>query len=92
MSETDWHALYDLGAKSSFTDSLAAADGVWCTNWNSFTDLQQRELAADSWKAPLETHAGFAGIPTLASYPNTTPSVNKVGCTPNVAGTAKFPK
>jgi hypothetical protein len=47
-------------------------------------------MAADSWAAPLETHAGFAGISTFNAYANVTSSVNKVGCTPGVAGTLQY--
>lgn len=92
MSQDDFESLYELGGESSFSKSLAEADAVWCTNWNSFTDLQQKELAADAWKAPLETHAGFAGIPTLAPYPNLSASVNKPGCSPATPGSAKYPE
>lgn len=92
MSAEDFSNLYELNGRSSFSKSLAEADAVWCTNWNSFTDFQQKELAADSWKAPLETHAGFAGIAQLSAYPNVTPSVNKPGCSPATPGTATYPQ
>ncbi|MBX3226927.1 MAG: hypothetical protein KIT84_40765 [Labilithrix sp.] len=93
MNEGEWSSLYDLSnPKSSFTRSLDEADGVWCTNWNSFTSFQQRELAADSWQAPLETHAGWTGIAERSSYPNVTARANKPGCTPGVAGAATYPQ
>ncbi|MBX3261417.1 MAG: hypothetical protein KF782_17160 [Labilithrix sp.] len=93
MTEAEWQKLYDLGdARSSYNVSLEEADAVWCTNWNSFGDLQQREMAADSWRAPLETREGFAGIRALAPYANTTPRTGKVGCTPGVSGGATYPR
>jgi hypothetical protein len=92
MSADDFGHLYELNGQSSFSQSLAEADGVWCTNWNSFTDFQQKELAADAWQAPLETHAGFAGISMLSAYPNTTSSVDKPGCSPATPGSAKYPQ
>ena len=93
MSEAEWQKLYDLGdAQSSYNVSLESADAVWCTSWNSFGDLQQREMAADSWRAPLETRDGFAGIRALAPYANTTPRTGKVGCTPGLSGGATYPR
>lgn len=93
MDEATWKSLYDLGdPTSSFNVALESADGVWCTNWNALTSFQQRELALDSWGAPLETHAGFEGIPTLSPYGNTTPRTGKPGCTPNVSGNTPYPR
>lgn len=92
MDEASWKSLFDLGNEtSSFNTSLEKADAVWCTNWNSFTSLQQRELAADSWKAPLETRASFDGVRILSPYPNVTDRTGKPGCTPGISGGAKFP-
>jgi hypothetical protein len=93
MDEASWKALYDLGdPSSSYNRALETADAVWCTNWNSFGDLQQREMAAESWQAPLETRASFEGVRTLSPYANTTPRTGKVGCTPGVSGGARYPR
>ncbi len=89
MNEESWKNLYDLSSESSFTKSLEEADGVWCTNWNSFTDLQQHEMSKDSYSAPLEAHS-LSRRP-LRAYPNMTPKTGKAGCTPLVSGGAKFP-
>ena len=72
--------LYDLGnMESSFTKSLSEASGVWCTDWNSFTDFQIDEMATDSYKAPLETRDPFFNGPA-----NVVASTNQPGCTPGV--------
>lgn len=93
MSEQAWSELYDLNAaSSSYNLSLERADAVWCTNWNSFEDLEQREMALDAWGAPLETRASFAGVRTLASYPNVTERTGKPGCTPGISGGATYPR
>lgn len=93
MDEAAWSSLYDLeNPDSGFSRSLEKADAVWCTNWNAFTDSQQREKIADAWKAPLETHEGFEGVRTFSPYSGTTPSAGKPGCTPGISGGARFPK
>ncbi len=93
MSEQDWRKLYDLGdAASSYNLSLEKADAVWCTNWNAFSDLQQREKALDAWGAPLETRASFDGVRTLAPYGNVTQRTGKPGCTPGISGGATYPR
>ncbi len=93
MGEADWKALYDLGdPSSSYNAALQAADAVWCTDWNAFGDLQQAEMAAASWSAPLETRPSFRGVRALAPYANTTPRTGKVGCTPGVSGGAQYPR
>jgi len=71
MSEADWKGLYDLSNESSgYARSVAAADGVWCTNWNAFTDAQMSAEVLDAWGAPFETHATFT---TKARTPEVTP-------------------
>jgi hypothetical protein len=93
MSEAEWHELFDLSVPtSSFSVSVAKADAVWCTNWNSFTDFQQREMAADSWNAPFEVRPSFGSPRMLAPYSNVTSSAGKAGCTPGISGGAKFPR
>ena len=91
MSESDWQNLYDLGnASSGYARSVAAADGVWCTNWNSFKDSQMAAEVLDAFNAPLETRAtlGAATVP----YARATDRTGKAGCTPGVSAGAKFPK
>ena len=93
MSEADWKKLYDLGdAASSYNLSIEKADAVWCTNWNAFSDLQQREKALDAWGAPLETRASFEGVRTLSPYANVTDRTGKPGCTPGISGGAPYPR
>ncbi len=93
MSEDQWHELYDLGAAaSSYNVSLEKAHAVWCTSWNAFGDLQQREMAADAWSAPLEARPAFTGVHTLAPYANVTDRTGKPGCTPGISGGATYPR
>ncbi len=92
MDEPSWQKLYDLSGQSSYTKSVTDADGVWCTNWNSFGDLQQKEMALDSFQAPLEMRAGLKSVRPLRKYGNVTEKTGKVGCTPLVSGGAKYPQ
>ncbi|MDB4933581.1 MAG: hypothetical protein JWP87_553 [Labilithrix sp.] len=93
MSESDWKNLYDLSNEnSSYARSVAAADAVWCTNWNAFTDAQMSAEVLDAWNAPLETRASFASARVLRPYSGTTPRSGKPGCTPGVSGGATFPQ
>jgi hypothetical protein len=93
MGEADWRALYDLAnPMSSFNLSLARADAVWCTDWNAFSEAQQREIAADAWSAPLETRPGFDALRPLSPYANTMASTGKPGCTPGISGGATYPR
>lgn len=88
MSEADYGALYDLGqAASGFAQSVARADAVWCTDWNSFGDFQQSEMAAESYSAPLETRdTSWTG-----PYSRVVGSTGKPGCTPGVSGGGTYP-
>ena len=73
--------LYDLGnLESSFSKSLSEANGVWCTDWNSFTNFQIDEMAGDSYRAPLETRDPFFA----GKYSNIVASTQQAGCTPGV--------
>ena len=93
MSEADWKSLYDLGnADSSYARSVAAADAVWCTNWNAFTDAQMSAMVLDAFNAPLETRASFANARVLRPYSRTTDRTGKPGCTPGLSGGAAFPR
>lgn len=93
MSESDWKSLYDLSnADSSYARSVAAADGVWCTNWNAFTPTQMGEMVLDAFHAPLETRPSFASARVLAPYAGVTERTGKPGCTPGVSAGATFPR
>lgn len=92
MDKTSWDKLYNLSSQSGYTRSVTEADGVWCTNWNSFGDLQQKEMALDSFGAPLEARSGLKSVKPLRAYPNITDRTGKVGCTPLVSGGAVYPE
>jgi hypothetical protein len=93
LSESDWKNLYDLSNEaSSYSRSVAAADAVWCTNWNGFTDAQMSAEVLDAWSAPLETRASFASARVLHPYSGVTERSGKAGCTPGVSGGATFPR
>jgi hypothetical protein len=93
MSESDWKNLYDLSNEaSSYSRSVAAADAVWCTNWNGFTDAQMSAEVLDAWSAPHETRASFASARVLHPYSGVTERSGKAGCTPGVSGGATFPR
>jgi hypothetical protein len=93
MSESDWKNLYDLGNEnSSYSRSVAAADGVWCTNWNAFGATQMSAMVLDAFDAPLETRPSFASARVLVPYARVTERTGKAGCTPGVSGGATFPR
>lgn len=93
MSESDWKNLYDLGNEASgYARSVAAADAVWCTNWNAFTDAQMSAMVLDAFNAPLETRASFATAKVLRPYSAATERTGKAGCTPGVSAGATFPR
>ncbi len=93
MDEPSWKKLYDLSTgESGYNRSLTEADGVWCTNWNSFGDLAQKEMALESFGAPLEMRPGLRAVRPLRVYPNVSDRTGKVGCTPLVSGGAKYPE
>jgi hypothetical protein len=93
MSEADWKNLYDLGSEgSSYSRSVAAADAVWCTNWNGFTDAQMSAEVLDAFNAPFETRASFASARVLRPYSGATERSGKAGCTPGMSAGATFPR
>lgn len=74
--------LFDPGEDgSSVSRSLAAADGVVCTNWDSTGDLDFAATIDNAYNAPLQTTSewllGNASVETAAA-------LGKVGCTPGV--------
>lgn len=92
MDETAWKEIFDLGnADSGYSRAVAAADAVWCTNWNSFGDLEVDAMARDAYAPPMEVRAASFREGTPA-YPKLSDSTGKVGCTPGVSGGAKFPE
>ena len=86
MDATTGTALYDLSAQSSFRTSLEEADGVWCTDWNSFSGTQIQEISLDGYTAPFET-SDPAFTDAENAYENTTAQSIFPGCTPGVAVT-----
>lgn len=81
MSEADQTSLYDLGnPDSSFSKSLSESTAVMCTDWNSFKDMEQDEMAVETYKAPIETKDAFFSKPGA----NVTERTGKVGCTAGV--------
>jgi hypothetical protein len=81
MAAADQTNLYDLSNPASgFSLSLSQATGVWCTNWNGYTDSQMDALSANSYSAPLQTSDPF-----FSGYGNVQASLGLVGCTPGVA-------
>ena len=93
MAEGDWKNLYDLSNdQSSYSRSVGAADGVWCTNWNAFTDAQMSAMVLDAFNAPLEARASFANARVLRPYSGVTERTGKPGCTPGIGGGATFPR
>jgi hypothetical protein len=46
--------IYDLdNPASAFSRAILKAEGVWCTNWNGFTDTQIDEMYQESFNAEL---------------------------------------
>jgi hypothetical protein len=46
--------IYDLDNPSSaFSKAILKADGVWCTDWNHFTDIQINEMYRESFNSEL---------------------------------------
>lgn len=61
MSDSQDRLLYSLeNPQSSYSQSLRQADGVWCTNWNTYpvqTNLNGMDL--DSYDSPMESDKAF---------------------------------
>lgn len=92
MSEADWSALYDLtNPASGYSRSVATADGVWCTNWNAFTDAQMADMVLDAFNAPFEKHASW-NARALRAYDRVTDRTGKAGCTPGIGAGATYPR
>ncbi len=92
---------------SGFTNAIADADVVWCTNWNAYVAGKTPDFINSVFRegyanAPSEIHerSGFAeSRQKLASLANAGPGslfkpngVNKVGCTPGIGEGDSGPK
>lgn len=79
MGEQEQRELYDLdNPESSFSQSLRAADAVWCTNWNNIDALDVDAVTRDAYNAPLQTtDEYFRGD---AAYANVVADTGLVGC------------
>lgn len=83
MDASDDTALYDLGsAQSSFSTSIAEADAVWCTDWDSLPASDPAAIWSDGYNAPVETLDPYF---LEGGYPNTATALGQPGCTPGVA-------
>ena len=88
MTADQQQALYALdappegGQPSSFLQSLGAADGVWCTNWNAFETAQVAEASDDAYAAPFERRSERLAAEAFAAYENAKESIGLRGCTP----------
>jgi len=83
MTPAQERELYEISPLSpnlwsGFQTSVRAADAVWCTNWNSFTDAQITEMADESY-APLVVTASPFFKDGPSAYPRITPT-GPVGC------------
>ncbi len=104
MGTTEFKEIFDLAnvettsnVGSGFANSVAKAEGVWCTNWNSFTDFQTVQMSEHAYGGPapampLEAHDAYFQKGAFGTvYPNVVTNSGKVGCTPGLSGGAKLP-
>jgi hypothetical protein len=76
----DLSQLYGLdNPRSSFVTGLTAADGVWCTDWDTPDGFDPAALFADGFNAPMLTDD-----PLLLRYPGSSPDLAIAGCTPGI--------
>jgi hypothetical protein len=59
MTDAEGTALYDLGAASSFAESVALADAVWCTDWNNQSPTNFAGVFADGYNAPMQVSSSY---------------------------------
>ncbi|MCJ8275479.1 MAG: hypothetical protein HRT44_03055 [Bdellovibrionales bacterium] len=73
LKQGEWGAIYDLSnSESSFNKSIAEADKVYCTDWDSFnlfTENGLQDLIIDAYTSPIVV-------------PGEVRSVDYPGCTP----------
>ena len=60
--------------------SLAAADGVWCTNWDGFETTQIAEASEDSFSAPFEVRHSGLETRSFVPYENAKENAGLKGC------------
>ena len=77
MGEAGYNDIFNLDLReSAFSKAIAAADGIWCTDWNQFTAMQQEQIGAESFASPLITKD-----PELSKWPEAqTEGPAIVGC------------
>jgi hypothetical protein len=77
MGEDGYNDIYNLDTPASaFSKAIAAADGIWCTDWNQFAATQQEQIGAESFVSPLITKD-----PELSKWPEAqTDGPPIVGC------------
>lgn len=81
MSSAQDDALFDLNStESSYSQSLAAADAVWCTNWNDLDALDFQTVGEDGYNAVLQSEDAFF-VGSDNAYSNITPDSGLLGCT-----------
>ena len=65
-SSSQWSRLYNLAySKSSYALSLREADGVYCTNWNSF-DLRKggwAPMIREAYESPFYVNEAYWSLP-----------------------------
>lgn len=77
-------ALYDLAAPASaYYQSVAAADGVWCTDWDAPSAFDLPAMYADGYDAPFETTSSFF-TDGADPYASISARLGLPGCTPGV--------
>jgi len=67
---------------SSFLASIAAADGVWCTDWNHYDTPDIVPISSDAYNAPFEVHTP-ALQSLVAAYPHVSRNLGIRGCSVN---------
>lgn len=83
IGDGDRWALYDLANHDgSYQRSLAEADAVWCTDWDTPPTLDVPALIADGYHAPVESQSAFfAGD---GAYDGVRDRLGIVGCSPGL--------
>ena len=84
MTDEENARMFDPGnPESSVSVSLAAADGIWCTDWDGVEGFDFAGAYADAYLAPLQSTSTYL-TEGEGVYANTSPSLNVVGCTAGV--------
>jgi hypothetical protein len=70
MTPADYDTIYDIESnRSAFVNALAQADGIWCTDWNRFSAMEQEGIALDAWRSPLITEDSELSKWSMAARP-----------------------